>query len=204
MDAGFLSGLEGGFFPRLAINFVCIFVLVRLIYYPAYRRTDLFLSFFALNLIIFLIAYVLNRVEISLGAAFGLFAVFSMLRYRTEGISTTDMTYLFTGIALGLIMAVSDADWALLLVFGAVILLTIRLLESGLLVPRELCHEILYDKIQMVNIRDRAALIEDLRLRTGLNIRRVEVREIDLLRDAATLMVYYPAEDSIASSAESA
>ena len=86
------SLLQGDFLPRLAIDLACVFALVRLVYHRTYRRADLFLTFFSFNLVIFLIAFVLNSTEMSMGAAFGLFAVFSMLRYRTEGISTTDMT----------------------------------------------------------------------------------------------------------------
>src|SRR5690606_17998395 len=108
--------LQGGFLLRLSIDLVAVAILVRGIYYRSYGRSDFFLPFFALNLIIFLVSFVLNRVEISLGAAFGLFAVFSMLRYRTEGISTTDMTYLFTGIALGLLIAISDGPVGQILV----------------------------------------------------------------------------------------
>lgn len=78
--------LQGGFLARLAIDLTCVFVLVRMIYYRAYGRADLFLTFFSFNLAIFIIAFVLNSTEMSMGAAFGLFAVFSMLRYRTEGI----------------------------------------------------------------------------------------------------------------------
>jgi len=194
MSLDLLSGFLEGFLLRLAINLTCIFVLVRVIYFRAYRRTEFFLSYFALNLIIFLIAFVLNRVEISLGAAFGLFAVFSMLRYRTEGISTTDMTYLFTGIALGLIMAVSEANWLQLILFGAVILGTIQLLESGIMVQREAGQKVLYDRIELVNAGASLELMADLRERTGLDVQRVEIREIDLLRDSATLMVYSPAD----------
>ena len=83
---------------RLFIDVTCMLILMRLIYYRAHGRSELFLTFFSFNLVIFLIAYVLTSADISMGAAFGLFAVFSMLRYRTEGISATDMTYLFLGV----------------------------------------------------------------------------------------------------------
>jgi hypothetical protein len=187
------AGLQEWFLLRLAIDLACVFVLIRVIYYRTYRRADLFLTFFSFNLVIFLIAYVLNSVTMTLGAAFGLFAVFSMLRYRTEGISTTDMTYLFLGIALGLIMAVSQAGWMQLAVVGGVVLVFTQILESGLLIERELQQQILYDRIELVNAGAREALLEDLRSRTGLDIHRVEVQEIDLLRDAARLGVYYHA-----------
>jgi hypothetical protein len=192
------AGLRSGFLLRLAIDLACVFVLIRVIYFRAYGRADLFLTFFSFNLVIFLIAYVLNSVEMSLGAAFGLFAVFSMLRYRTEGISTTDMTYLFLGIALGLIMAVSDAGWVQLVMVGAVVLGLTQLLEGGWLTRREIRQHVHYDRIELVDARERAALLEDLRARTGLNIHRVEVQEIDLLRDAARLAVYFYADDEVA------
>ena len=188
------GGLQGGFLPRLAIDLVCMFVLIRLIYYRTYRRADLFLTFFSFNLVIFLIAFVLNSVEMSLGAAFGLFAVFSMLRYRTEGISTTDMTYLFLGIALGLIMAISQSSWSQLAMVGALVLIFTQVLEGGWLIKRELQQQVIYDRIELVNAGAREELLRDLRTRTGLNIHRVEVQEIDLLRDAARLGVYYHAD----------
>jgi hypothetical protein len=192
------AGFGGGLLPRLVIDLVCVFVLIRVIYYRTYQRTDLFLTFFSFNLVIFLIGFVLNSTTLSLGAAFGLFAVFSMLRYRTEGISTTDMTYLFLGIALGLIMAISQTGWAQLVVVGALVLAFTQLLEGGVLARRELRQVVQYDRIDLVNAHERQALIEDLRARTGLNVHRVEVEEIDLLRDSALLAVYYHAKDELA------
>ncbi len=191
MNADSLFGLGNGLAARLAIDVLAIFLLVRVIYYRAYRRTDLFLTFFSFNLVIFLIAFVLNSVEMTLGAAFGLFAVFSMLRYRTEGISTTDMTYLFLGIALGLIMAVSGAGPLGLATIGAILLLFTQLLESGILVRREYRQEVLYDRIDLVHADARDELMRDLRERTGLPVHRVEVDELDLVRDAARLSIYH-------------
>src|SRR3954470_4357218 len=92
---------------RLLIDLATIFVLVRLIYYPLYKQSEFFFMFVIFNLIIFMISFLLNKVDLSMGAAFGLFAVFSMLRYRTESISIKDMTYLFLCIAIGLVTAVT-------------------------------------------------------------------------------------------------
>jgi hypothetical protein len=193
MEIGLAVGdvFEGGFLTRLAIDLTCVFVLVRVIYYRTYRRADLFLTFFSFNLVIFLIAFVLNSVEMTLGAAFGLFAVFSMLRYRTEGISTVDMTYLFLGIAMGLMMAISSAGPLGLLAIGAILLTVTQILEGGWLTRREFRQEVLYDRIDLVNANARAAMIQDLRQRTGLDITRVSVEEIDLLKDAARVSVYH-------------
>lgn len=83
------------FIAKLIIDLVSLTILVRYIYLRHHHRTDLMLTFYSFNVIVFFISYLLNRVELSTGAAFGLFAIFSMLRYRTEGISAKDMTYLF-------------------------------------------------------------------------------------------------------------
>jgi hypothetical protein len=127
-----------------------------------------------------------------------------MLRYRTEGISTVDMTYLFLGIALGLIMAISDAGWLQLSLIGAIVLGFTQVLEGGLLTRRELRQEVLYDRIDLVNANERAEMIRDLRARTGLNVHRIEIEEIDLLRDAARIVVFYPAADELATDHETA
>ena len=191
LATGELAGLIPGFLTRLVIDLVCVSVLVRLIYYRYYKRTDLFLTFYALNIVVFLITLLLNRVEMTMGAAFGLFAVFSMLRYRTEGISAKDMTYLFLVIGLGLLMAVAGGGPVFLASIGAVILLSTYLLEGSWLAPRELAYQVLYDNVALVHAGSRAALIADLRERTGLDVQRVDVQELDYVRDAARLTIYY-------------
>src|SRR5215204_4290980 len=92
---------------RILIDLATVFVLVRYIYFPIYKHKEFFFMFVIFNLIIFLVSFLLNKVDLSMGAAFGLFAVFSMLRYRTDNISIKDMTYLFLCIAIGLVTAVT-------------------------------------------------------------------------------------------------
>jgi len=186
-----LPVLQLEFLARLGLDLVAVTSLVRLVYHRYYRRTDLFMTFFSFNLIIFLIAFLLNRSEMSLGAAFGLFAVFSMLRYRTEGISARDMTYLFLAIALGLITAIGAADWSMLLFAAALPPLAALLLESGWLTQHERSQKVHYENAGLVEAGVRPMLIAELKRRTGLEVLRVDVDEIDYLRDAAWLTVYY-------------
>lgn len=127
----------------------------------------------------------------SLGAAFGLFAVFSMLRYRTEQISIKDMTYLFLAIALGLLSAIGRGGWLELSAFNAILVLVALLLEGNWFVKRELGKVVLYENIELIIPERRAELLEDLRKRTGLNIHRVDIEDIDFLKDATRLTVYY-------------
>jgi hypothetical protein len=183
--------LNSGFIIRLLLNSVTAFIIIKLIYFRHYRKADLFLTFFSFNIIIFLITFLLNQVEMTMGAAFGLFAVFSMLRYRTENISAKDMTYLFIVIALGLIMAVSQGNiLTLLLIAGIVVFFTV-LLESNWLVKREYAQQIYYEKIELIHKERQLELIADLKKVTGLDIHRIEIQEIDLLKDAARIIVYY-------------
>lgn len=183
--------LNGKFVIRLGIDLLITFIIIRLIYFRHYRRTDLFLTFFAFNVTIFLISYLLNKVEMTMGAAFGLFAVFSMLRYRTENISTKDMTYIFIVIAVGLVMAISKGGWDELSLIGLIIVVLMALLESNWLIRREYSQSVQYDRIDLIQPDRREELLYDLRTRTGLNISRIEIDSIDMLRDSVKITLFY-------------
>ncbi len=176
---------------RLGIDLLSVMILVRFIYYRIYRKSSLFLTFFVFNVVIFLITYLLNQVQLSIGAAFGLFAVFSMLRYRTEGLSAKDMTYLFVVIALGLIGAVSRGGLAQLALLNALILGCVYLPESSWLFKREFSKAVQYDRLDLMAPDRRAELLFDLRTRTGLPVHRIDVEEFDLLKDTARITVFY-------------
>src|SRR6266496_3372670 len=129
---------------RILIDLVSVFILVRYIYFPIYKHREYFFMFVIFNLIIFLVSFLLNKVELSMGAAFGLFAVFSMLRYRTENISIKDMSYLFLVIAMGLIAAVtkikntSDAyEYLFLGLVNFVIIAVTYIFESSVFFKKE-------------------------------------------------------------------
>ena len=183
--------LNWKFAIRLGIDLLTTMIVIRGIYYRHYRRTDLFLTFFSFNVTIFLITYLLNKVEMTMGAAFGLFAVFSMLRYRTENISAKDMTYIFIVIALGLVMAISKGGWDELGLIGLIVVVLMALLESDWLIRREQTQEVLYDRIELIQPNRRAELLADLKERTGLDIIRIEIGHIDLLKDAARIIIFH-------------
>ncbi len=193
-----LTKAGGKIFFRLFINIAAVTILVRFIYYPIYKHRDLFFTFFIFNLIIFLISYLLNKVELSMGAAFGLFAVFSMLRYRTEDISIKDMTYLFLAIAIGLISAVTKIkgtddkyEYIFLTAVNSIVLLITYLLESNILMRKENMRVIIYENIELIQANRKEELIADMRLRTGFNVHRFSIQKIDFLKDAAQIKVYY-------------
>ena len=178
------------FFIRLAIDLSTIYLLVNVIYVKYNKKSDFIFTYYIFNLVIFLITFLLNKVEMSMGAAFGLFAVFSMLRYRTEDISMKNMTYLFLCIALGLINAVSKGDWEPILICLIILIITF-LLDSGIVFKKEYVKIIQYENIELILPENNSLLIEDLKKRTGLNIHRVEIGDINFLRDLTIIRVYY-------------
>lgn len=174
------------FTSKILLNLVALIILIRFIYFRNYKRSDLFLTFFGINIIIFLITFLLNSVEMSMGAAFGLFAVFSMLRYRTEGIAAKDVTYIFIVIAIGLISAVSKYSFINFILIGI-----IWLLESGIVIDKEFTKNIIYDKVELIKPENHQLLIEDLKNRTGLSVHRVEINDYDFLKDSTQITIFY-------------
>lgn len=179
------------FFIRLGINFASVFILVRFIYFPVYKNRENFFTLFIFNLIIFLITFILNKSDMSMGAAFGLFAVFSMLRYRTEGISTKDMTYLFLVIAMGLITALSKGNPLEISFINIIILVFTFALETTVFMKKEVSQNIQYENIEMIKPALRAELLADLENRMGIKINRISIGKIDFLKDTAIIRVYY-------------
>ncbi len=197
-DIDALRKISVKLFFRMFIDLAALVVLVKLVYYRKYKRTDLDFTFFVFNLVIFLICFLLNKVDLSMGAAFGLFAVFSMLRYRTEEISIKDMSYLFLVIAIGLICAVTkikDAgdiyEYLFLVFINCVIVFIAFVLESKFLFKREGVKMVTFDNIGLIHSQRQDELISDLRLRTGLDIHRVFIVKIDFLNDTAQVKIFY-------------
>jgi hypothetical protein len=192
-QAGFVlfEKLSQKFWTRLSIDIVSVFILIRFIYLPIYKNKEYFFTFFIFNFIIFLITFLLNKVEMSMGAAFGLFAVFSMLRYRTEGISLKDMTYLFLVIAVGLITAIGKGQWDELILLNGMIILVTYFMESNIFLKKEATQMVQYENIENIKPENKELLLEDLKTRTGLNITRVQIMKIDFLRDTASIKVHF-------------
>ena len=183
---------------RFLIDIVSVFILIRLVYYRVYKRSDLFFTFFIFNVVIFLICFLLNKVELSMGAAFGLFAVFSMLRYRTEDISIKDMSYLFLVIAIGLIAAVtkikdtSDGyEYLFLGLINLVIIGVAFIFETNLFFKKEAVQIVNYENIELIKKERHAELIEDINHPTGPKAHCISIGKIDFLKDAAQIKIYY-------------
>lgn len=178
---------------RFILNSIVILIIVRALYYPIARRKDYLFSFAMISTLIFLLTYLLESVEMQIGFAFGLFAIFGILRYRTDAIPIKEMTYLFVLIGISVINALAGNKFSLVeLVFtNLVIIIIIYGLEKLWLQEPECTKIIDYDNTELILPARRGELIEDLKKRTGLEISRVEIERIDLVKHEARLIVYY-------------
>jgi hypothetical protein len=182
------------FLIRIAIDIFSMMVLVRLVYHAIYKKKDFFFTFFLFNLVIFIITYMLQAVEFSVGAAFGLFAVFSLLRYRTENISTKDMTYLFIVIALGLITAISRGTYVEIGILDLFIIVFVYALDGNLLIKNEKVQTIEHKGLDYIKPEEEPRLIEELKSKTGLNIHKISLEKINFVKGTVVVKIYYYAK----------
>jgi len=178
------------FFYGIGFDVFTMLLIFGFIYFPNYRNKEFMFTFFLFNIIIFIITFVLNKTNISMGAAFGLFAVFSMLRYRTEGISMKEMTYLLIAIALGLINAIG-LNLLPIVVFNSIFVIFIFILDHPIVFKQEVSKTVVYENIDLIRSENYELLLEDLRKRTGLNIHRILITSFDFLKDATSITIYY-------------
>jgi hypothetical protein len=174
-----------------------VVLLVRGVYYPAQRRKDFLFSYISLGMIIFLLCYVLVDVDMDTGFALGLFAIFGIIRYRTDAIPIKEMTYLFIAIGLSVLNALSGSkvSYAELGFANMVVIVATYGLEKVWLLRHEESKIIVYEKIELIKSQNHEALIEDIQERTGINVTRIEVGKVDFLRDTANVTIFYYEDD---------
>lgn len=180
---------------RFVMNTVLIFVVVHYMYAKNSRRKDFYFSFLVIGVIVFMLCFLLNNVKLELGFALGLFAIFGILRYRTDAIPIKEMTYLFIVIGLSVINALSNkkVSYAELIFTNIAIVYGLWYLEKRLTLKQELSIQLTYEKIENIHKQNNEELLNDLRQRTGIDIKRFEIRKIDFLRDVADITLFYNA-----------
>ena len=178
---------------KFSIDLIFLFIIVRVIYYRIKDEKDYVFTFFMFNILTFFICYLLRKVPMEMGFALGLFAVFGILRYRTEAIPIRQMTYLFIVIGLSMInsLANKSISWLEILLANGVITIITYLIDRVWFSTIELTKTILYEKIELIKPENEQELIEDLKQRTGLKIVAVKVDKVDFLRDTAQIKIYY-------------
>lgn len=183
---------------RLTFNSVVLFILIKLVYDKGTGRREFIFTYFALGTAIFLLCYLLEGVKIELGFALGLFAVFGILKYRTDPVPIREMTYLFVVIGIAVVNALVNKKVSLaeLMVTNGAILLCIYLLEK-FLIRGEGHMDIIYERIENIRLEDREKMKKDIEERTGIKIKRIDFVKVDFLKDTAQLRVYFDKKDQI-------
>ena len=186
---------------RFIFNLGIALLIVRAIYYPITKRKDYLFTYLMFSIIVFFMCQVLSSVKLGLGFALGLFAIFGIIRYRTDPIPIKEMTYLFVVIGLSAIngLANKKVSYAELLFTNFAVVAVTYGLEKLWLLKSESRKTVLLEKIELIKPSNHELLMNDLRERTGLNIHRVEIGRIDFLRDTARVRVFYYEEESYSS-----
>ncbi len=181
---------------RLVVRLIFVLVCTGLViktYKRHHRSADHVFTYWLFSLVTFCLCFLLRKVPMELGFALGLFAVFGILRYRTESIAIRDLTYLFVVIGLALVNALSNKkiSFAEVLIVDMAIVGSTYVLEALDPFSKHGSMSMVYDRVDLIGPNSREALLEDLRERTGLSVSRVDVQSVDLLRDTALVTVFY-------------
>jgi hypothetical protein len=181
------------------INFAVAYVIVRYIYHPLTPNRGYAFTFLAFNPTIYFLLGLMGSIELTVGVGFGLFAIFSVLRYRTEEMPIREMTYLFILIAMPVMNSVlaSGGEFFKVAIADVAIMGLLFVLEKEWGFSFQSTKRVTYEKIELITPANHERLIADLQERTGLVISRVDVGRIDFLRDTAELTIHYqlPAAD---------
>ncbi len=177
---------------RFAFNLSILFSVVHFMYAKNSKRKDYYFSYLAVGTIVFLLSFLLNSVKLELGFALGLFAIFGIIRYRTDPIPIKEMTYLFVIIGISVMNALANkkVSYAELVFTNAAIVAGLWFLEKKLMLKQQRTVRMIYEKIENINTNNEEALLADLKDRTGLEINYYEIVKIDFLRDVAEINLF--------------
>lgn len=177
---------------RFLLNTAVIALIVRVFYYPKSKRRDYFVTFILISISVFLLIFLMGGVKLKVGFALGLFAIFGIIRYRTESVPIREMTYLFLIIAVSAINGLATSiSYVELLATNLLFIISIWAMESNRWVKHVASKLVMYDNIALITPEKESELVEDLKKRTGLDIIRVEVGAIDFSKDTAMVKIYY-------------
>jgi hypothetical protein len=182
---------------RLCVNVVFITILIRFLYYAKTKRKDYLFTYYLIGTITFFLCFGLKKLDIDTGMGLGLFAIFGIIRYRTDAIEIKEMTYLFLIIGLSVVNALASnqlsiAEMALINVFMVVLT---YILEFLWLMKHETRKTINYERIDLITPDKSSEMKNDIETRTGLSINRFEIGKIDFLNDTAQVRIFYFAEE---------
>lgn len=178
---------------RFTLNLVVITIIIHRLYYKSTNKKEYLFTYYIISLVVFFLTFTLKKYEMDIGMALGLFAVFGIIRYRTEPIATKEMTFLFVAIGVSIINALANkkVSYLELLVTNLIILTAMVILESSKFLGNECSQSIVYEKIENIKPENYKALKKDLQKRTGLKINRIDINDINFLKDTAKITIFY-------------
>lgn len=181
---------------RFFLNLTFITIIIRFFYFKYAKQKSYVFTYYMIGIIVFFLCFTLKKYELDIGMALGLFAIFGIIRYRTTSIEINEMTYLFIVIGISVINSLANQKMSYAEIFGSNILvvLSIAALEMFRLVDHEQSKKIIYENIKNIKYENHDNLILDLEKRTGLKINRIEIGDIDFLKDLADITIYYEVE----------
>lgn len=180
---------------RFALNVVVTSLIIVWLYYSKSKRRDYVFTFTLISTTVFLLIFLLGSEKLQIGLALGLFAIFGIIRYRTDTVPIREMTYLFLIIGLSVINALAvSVSYVELLVTNALFVLMTFVMEKTRIVSKSACKLIIYEKIDLIKPEKYGEMVEDIKNRTGLKVTKCEVGYIDFLKDIALVKVYYESD----------
>ena len=184
------------FLIRFLINTGTMIILIRFIYYHIYQKREIFFTFFLLNFVVFILAFMLQKSTAfgsisNAGTAFGLLAAFSLLRFRTETISAKDMTYIFIIMTIALINSIMDGRYWEIIILDLLIILAVYMVDGNWFMRNQKTKMVDYEGLDNIKPDKHPILINDLCQRTGLNIQKISIEHIDLIKNRVEIKIYY-------------
>lgn len=178
---------------RFVINIFFLTIVIRFLYYKKSRRKDYLLTYYMISTIVFFLCFTLKKFELDVGMALGLFAIFGILRYRTNPVDIREMTYLFIVIGVSVINALANKKMSYAEIMSANIIIVILLtgIENYWVLRQEVSKEVVYEKIENIKPENYEALKADLENRTGLKINKAEIGAVDFMKDTAVITIFY-------------
>ena len=202
-DANVLKTFADFVIP-LAINLVVTGIIIFGIYYRKMHRKEYMTTFSLISLTVFFLVFLLDSIELQIGLALGLFAVFGIIRYRTITIPIKEMTYLFVIIGISVINALANTKigYTGLLLANSMFVLACWLFESNLIKNHISVKEVRYDNVRLIKTGKFDELKADLEERLDITIVRIETGAVDFIRDSAVLQISYLSKEPEVNTAE--
>ena len=178
---------------RFGINTLFLTIIIRYLYYKIAKRKDYLFTYYMISTVVFFLCFTLKKYELDIGMALGLFAIFGIIRYRTDAIPIKEMTYLFVVIGVSIINSLANKKMSFseIIVANIIIVFSVAIIEKIWHLKHQVTKQVVYENIENIKPENYDLLIDDLKKRTGLEVNKVIIGNVDFLKDTAILTIFY-------------